>query len=484
METHLDEVKEDVERLEEIAPGRFKVVVTVAILVVTLATTFGAIAQRDRQVMSAQAVQDNVKAADTQSVLQERNDDSTESGWRRTFADQIASDPSTNAAVAAQMQTEATQSEKQRKSIDATLPVPTANLQSYENKLNEPTDVALQTAAADAAASSQWESTEGSALADISMLALALFLLGLTLTITHRPTAIGFVALAGAIVLVAVVRLGIDATHQVDVPSASAISAYANGNQDLYTPTGFSASGQDYEHALSLKPAEADRGPLLNDLGFSQLVSGQVPAARATLLDALKADPTDEVTLASLAEQATLAHDPSRADVYLAQTLGIVQEHGPYFREQFFQNFRSDQSTFYVAGVPSSVTDPFYLKVKEAEASLDSLGIPEPGDAHGATVTNLSARPVGTEGLATMSFDYDGFQPGDHLAIRWYQDGVTYELTDSLPNTVLDSSWQGPGSFNSDQYVVPVTAGSQTVEVYLNGVLLGSQTFTMPAATS
>jgi tetratricopeptide (TPR) repeat protein len=398
--------------------------------------------------------------------------------------------------------------------------VPTANLQGYESKLNEPTDVARQTAAADAAASSQWEGTEGSALADISMLALALFLLGLTLTITHRPTAVGFVALAGVIVLVAVVRLGIVGTHQVDVPTASAISAYANGNQDLatgdyngaiasfrqavttspgyeaaweqlayadfnlYTPAGFSASDKDYQHALSLKPAQAGRGPLLNDLGFSQLVSGQVPAAGATLLDALKTDPTDEVTLASLAEQATLAHDPSRADGYLAQTLGIVQKHGPYFREQFFQSFRSDQSTFYVAGVPSSVTDPFYLKVKEAEASLDSLGSPQPGDAHGATVTNLSARPVGTQGLATMSFDYDGFQPGDHLAIRWYQDGVTYELTDSLPNTVLDSSWQGSGSFNPDQYVVPVTAGSQTVEVYLNGVLLSSQTFTMPAATS
>ncbi|HWG74545.1 MAG TPA: tetratricopeptide repeat protein [Acidimicrobiales bacterium] len=532
MESRLEEVKEEIEHLDHVPAGRLKVVVTVAVLLVTFATTAGALlaakaaareseAQRQRQQMSAQAVAASIKDTSSTAIIDQQRNDSSEAGWRRTFLDLVATDPSTAGDTKAQVQSEAAASEKQRVAIDAGLPVPYSKLQAYEATLAVPTDLANQTAQARATESAQWLGKEDVALSTVSMLALALFLLGLALTISTRGTAKGFVALALVLLLVSVGRLADVAARGVTVPTGQAITAYAKGNEkladgdypgaigqfktavhlspgyesaweqlanaefDQSTPAGYAASERYFAKALDLKPSESKVAPLYNNLGFSQLVDGHLQAAATTLHTALSLDPTNEVTLASLAEQRVLAHDSPSADQYLAQALAIVARHGSYFRQQYFEAFRSDQDTFAVAGVPPSVTDAFYTRVKQAEASLDSLGSANPGDAHGATVTNIVTRPVtgaaGKAGLATVGFDYTGFQADDHLALRWYEDGVTYELTDSQPNSVLDASAAGNGAFAPDAYNVPVPEGSQTVEIYLNGVLLGSSTFNMPA---
>jgi tetratricopeptide (TPR) repeat protein len=341
----------------------------------------------------------------------------------------------------------------------------------------------------------------------------------LALTISNHSTARGFVVLAVVLLVVSVGRLTDVAFSGVSAPSTRAIAAYGSADTKAYvgdsagaahllqtavhispdyeqaweqlandeysegTRTGYSAFERDLGRALALHPSSTQKAVLFTDLGFTQLLDGQFEAAGVTLHHALTFDPTNEVALANLSLQRMLVGDRAGADMYFNMALAHVASHGPYFREQYFAGYRHGQQTFDQVGIRNPVFDAFYMWMKEAEASLDALGQPAPGDSHGASVSHVVLRPVsgpGGQSLATVAFDYRGFQVGDHLSVRWYSQGTYYDVAESLPDFKLDASFAGSGTLLPDNMGVPTLPGSHTVEIYLNGVLLGSSTFTMP----
>lgn len=552
METRLEEVHEEIEHLVELPPSRLKVVATLAVILVTLVTTLAAIlaasaassesvAQRDRQLSLAQAEVAELQASLSTRAANQQHDDGREAGWRAAFL-RVEAAQATDPSVVAQLRAQATVAQSQAKAIEAALPAPPGSpLDAHIAALQIPVTVADQTADARGQQSAGWLRNEDRYLSTISMLAVALFLLGLALTLSNRSTAKGFVVLALALLVVSGGRLAYIAAGSPQAPSAArrcattslkastAICDYAQGlnatNNDQAVkllgaavqaspryPAAWEALGdaesnvgtrpslaraeRDYDQALELGFPEA--AIVYNNVGYAQLLEGHLAASAASLDKALALDPRDEVTLASLAEERLAAHDLPGAKRWLDRALAIVSGYGPRFRNGgsngasgYFSAFRLDELNLAdPGGVPQSMLAPFFTEVRDAEASLDALGSDQPGDAHGATVSGIVLRqadePLGQAGSATLGFSYAGLRAGDIVSLRFYADDINYELAASN-NAVQVGANQpihpGAGTFAPGQYIVPLPAGAQSLEIYLNGRLLGSSSFTMPAGS-
>lgn len=518
MENHLEEVGEHLEHIEEeLTSSGFKTVVTALMLLVTAAATTAGVlaarwsadeseAQRARQEFAAQAVAADLHANALQAASGEQADQQSESGWQAAFL--RLQRQGADAATAALLGRQADVADRQR--AQSTSPVSA----QQRTAAAEAQDTAAGMSEAKAQTAADFSAKEAGALTVVSMLAVALFLLGLAPTIgTPVPRRI-FVALAALGLVVAVGRLSIVATRHTQVPTAQCVQQYAAARQatttyeaeisrlhpvvhdctryaDAYealgdaesgigTPRTFLTAEADYRTALRQHPAYA--AILYNNLATAQLFDHHLAAARTSLQHAAALDPNNEITLGSEAEQRAFSGDQSGADRYLAQALALVAKHGPYFRDSYFASLRTDALETHVLNIATPTTNAFYRRVDEAEASLDVYGRPAPGDAHGATVDHIVARKapgkIGAAGTAMVTYTLHGLRPGDHLSVRWYLSGVTFSLeqseVDAHVTTNLDGRLQ-PGA-----YVVPTAPGTWTVEVYVNGNLAGSTTFTMP----
>jgi tetratricopeptide (TPR) repeat protein len=531
MDNSVEEAQEQIEHLQDLAPSRFKIGVAVGILLVTAAATFAGVyaarsagnvsdAQRSRQELSASAVSDGLHATALGVAADQQRDDSTEAGWRAALLRIEAGDSA--AGVAGALRAQAAAADSQSSTAGAAVPLPHAPYRTYAAQIEVPTLLVQQSALSYAQQSAQWQAKGTAALSIVSVLALALFLLGLALTISHTLTQKGFVLLALIMLVVSTVRLGVIASGGIVHPTASCINGFAVGSAryaggdnagaittlqravascpsyadawnalavaeySLKTKAGFQFSEHAFAKALALN--ETKPAVMYNNLGFTQLINGRLGDAAATLASALKLDPTNEYTLASLAEERLLNNDPAAADRYLQRAMHLVAGHGPAFRLAFFTALRTSQQAFRGLGPHNSLLVSYFTKFREAEASIDSRNSATPGDAHGAKVSNIIVRTeagsLGTAGYATLGFAYTGLRTGDHLSLRWYKYDDIYELADSVPDLPVDAALAGAGTISPDRYFVPMPAGSQTLEIYLNGIILGSATFTMPAGTS
>ena len=519
MENRLEEVHEHLEHLEHVASRKFKTVITVMVLLVTGAATVAGVlvalwsghesaAQSARQELAAEAVSADLHANALYAANSDQQDQATEEGWQAAFL-RLYKDGA-DATTASLLEQQAKVANAQQKQVST---VSTAQLDDAAAKQT----IAGQESQAKASEASDFASKGSGALTVISILAVSLFLLGLAPTVPVQFTRWLFVGLAVVGLVVSAVRLSVVATGSSDIPTSACIDDYAhatfattyedqikelkgvvsscagyadayqqlaNAQSGLGTKQAFLDAETNYRKALDLRPAYA--AILYNNLATAQLFDGHVAQARDSLDHAVELDPHNEVTLASQAEQRAFAGDTTGADRYLDKALQLVAAHGSYFRQQYFQSLRLDYQLTQDMGIHTKATDAFYLRVKNAEASLDVYGKATPGDAHGATISSLTVRKAGgkrgDQGLATLGFQYQGFRAGDHLSVRWYQYGEFFSLTQSQVDTTVGSN--GDGSLDPDTaYVVPTPPGSWTVEVYLNGNLLKSATFDMPKAT-
>lgn len=519
MENRLEEVHEHLEHLEHVASRKFKTVITVMVLLVTGAATVAGVlvalwsghesaAQSARQELAAEAVSADLHANALYAANSDQQDQQTEAGWQAAFL-RLYKD-GTDSTTAALLEQQAQVADKQAKQGTT---VSTAQLNDAAAKQT----IADQESQAKASEASDFAGKGSGALTVISILAVALFLLGLAPTIPVQFTRWLFVGLAVVGLVVSGARLAVVATRSSDIPTSACIDDYAhatfattyedqikelkgvvsrcssyadayqqlaNAQSGLGTKKGFLDAETNYRKALDLRPAYA--AILYNNLATAQLFDGHVAQAQDSLDRAMQLDPKNEVTLASKAEQRAFSGDTAGADRYLDKALALVATHGSYFRQQYFQSLRLDYQLTQDMGIHTKATDAFYLLVRNAEASLDVYGKPTPGDPHGATISSLIVRKAsgknGAAGLATLGFSYQGFRAGDHLSVRWYEYGEFFSLTQSQVDGKISSD--GGGTLSPDtSYIVPTPEGSWTVEVYLNGNLLNSATFDMPKAT-
>ncbi|HZZ98071.1 MAG TPA: hypothetical protein VFE19_13700 [Jatrophihabitantaceae bacterium] len=534
MENPLSEAHEEIKHLEHVAASRLKVILTVSILIVTMLTTLAGVmaaiwsakeseSQRARQQATADSLKSSLEATAQQAAVDQTIDDVTEAAWRSAFLN-VDSLEVTDSTLVTALQTQAKAATQVQNTISASLPKG-ANGSSYVAGLRKPALVSAEEAKAEAQASVGWLGKNNSALAVVSMLALSLFLLGLALTISSRAVQVGFTALAIVMTVIAGARLAQIAAKSIVVASDTCIERYGaavtvanSGKMDDATKTldavvgdcgGFAdawtALGQVRFDASSAKArgssqdafqtaldvSDAKSADLYNNLGYIETVNKDYADAERNLQTAGKLAPENPVVLASRAELAAAKGDSAGADRFLDEALNIVATHGPYFRDQFFfAALRSDERDFASAGITGSTVSDFFRKGREAEASIGALGSITPGDTHGAHITGLilkmSATKLGQYAkFVTIGFTYSNLAVGDHISLRFYANGVTYDPIASIPDTVVssNSTLVGSGVEQPDSHfrLGLSNTGQTTMEVYLNGVSQGEVSITIPA---
>lgn len=539
MENPLHEAHEQIEHLEEAPESRLKVIVTISILVVTMLTTAAGMlaavwsahqseTQRERQQAATQSLEDGLTVNSRLSAIDSAIDDATEAQWRATFLKVYSMEMSDKTLVSdlRKQQQQATQVVKQ---INARLPSG-ARDSSYSDRLNENSVTESQLAAAYARESAGWLEKHNGALAVVSMLALALFLLGLALTLGNRPTQLGFTALAVVMTLIAGGRLvqinlsDIKAPTDDCIRTAATASAFVVDSEyaqaetkledalkacpsygDAWTALGQTrfyegvSSGsptvakhdwpraQDaYQRALDV--ADTRSGEMYNDLAFMQILNHEYDQAQTNLDIAHTLSPNSNFVLGSLAELAVARGDEATADRLLGEVADHLKNAGPYLRDDYyFASLRYDSAYFRQAGITGSKVDAFFQHGRQYEALLDSGHMSTPLDTHGAQISKLVFRKsdsvLGRVAKAvTIGFDYSGLRVGDVLSFRFYgyQD-TTYDPTASLTQTVARGSsllTDGVEQPDTDFRLTLTYPYETTLEVYINGVFQDSATFT------
>jgi tetratricopeptide (TPR) repeat protein len=539
VENPLHEANEQIEHLEEAPESRLKVVITVAILVVTMLTTGAGVlaaiwsahqseTQRERQQAATKSLEEGLTVNSQLASVDSAIDDSTEAQWRRTFLTVYSMELSDRSLVR-DLKRQADAAQKVAGQIDARLPKG-ARDSSYSDRLNQDSTTESELAAAYARESAGWLEKHNGALSVVSMLALSLFLLGLALTLGNRPTQIGFTGLAMVMTLIAAARLVQIDGSTIKAPTEDCIRTAAQANAfvvdtqykqaegKLQTALAtcpsygeaWSALGQArfYQGAITNSPAaarqlwpraqQADQhaldvadtksGELYNDLAFMQMLNHDYAAAQANLAKARELSPQSNYVLGSLAELAVARGDDTTAERLLREAALRLKDAGPYLRNSyFFASLRDDHGYFKQAGITGPKVDTFFLHAREYEALLDSGAMSSPLDTHGAGITDLvfrrSRSVLGHVAKAvTIGFRYHGLKPGDVIALRFYgyQD-TTYDTVASFIQRVDDGSPLLVDGVEKPDSHFRVTLASQyetTLEVYLNGILQGETTYT------
>lgn len=560
MENPFEAGQEELQHIEHMSASRLKVVITVAILLVTIMTTLTAVmaslwgareseSQRARQQASAEVLSQALHATTRQGALDQQRDDVKEAAWRavdlRARAD-LVDQAGLSSSLSSELRRQAGLADALHQKLNAAQPQGAReNYDAYTAELRTRQTMAEQRSLDEARVSVAWLDKHNSALAVVSILALSLFLLGLALTLSNRATQLAFTALSIVMLLISGARLGQIAARPVATVSEHCMESYVEGAvanngfrvaaatdaldrataacpkySDAWEQLGYArfyksisadkkvnttnleASQQAFQKALDLAPEKSAN--LYNALGYVQTLNADYADARTNLDKALALTPGEPTVLGSLAELSAATGDESTAEAQLQTALGKVAPFGSYYRDSYFGSLRLDELIFEIHdyGLYQKLI-PFYDKVREAEASIQ-LGLgTHPGDAHGATVTRLkvarASGAIGKGGAVTISFHYAGLRDGDHLSVRIYQDGVTYELAASEPNILVSQDTSqtpppgvddvvnlvGTGREPANNFVRPLAAGNQTVELYVNGVLVArSDGFTMPQGTA
>jgi tetratricopeptide (TPR) repeat protein len=555
VENRLEGAEEEIESLEDMAPSRLRVVATFAVILVTAATVFAtvmsatassnaAVAQTNRLFNEAKATAESLSAEQQATTTAQQGDDTTEAAWRSVLLEQAATE-ATDPVVAEQLRTEVVAIDTQHRALaaaESTTKTFSTSFFAYQDKTSKIALTDEQTALAYASQSSAWTGEEAGDLSTISMFAVALFLLGLALTLSSRRSASGFVALALVLLLVGVGRLALSGASSVPAPSKSAIAQYVRGVQLDDTLNSGNAGYKQFilienkakkyfDRAVQLNPtyaaawealgentmsrnfpankpsqyllaakqfrnAVSDGHPfpeLYNEIGNALTFAKDVRGGMAAHQQSRALDPNNAHTLAGLAETQVIAGDRKRANYWLDKTLHVVASYGPRYQQPFFDELRNDRTVVATLSPNASIVIGFWTKVQNAQVSLNISGSLEPGSVHGATVTNIAVSRLrgaaGAHGGTSVSFDYKGMQDGDRVSARWYN-GFSYEPSASTALSVSSviapgSSVLAPGSGSAttdstgwEPFLVPGIP--QTLEFFVNGVYVNESTYIPP----
>jgi hypothetical protein len=529
VENTFNEAHEEIKHLEHLSAPRLKVVMTVTILLITMLATLSGVmagiwsskqaeAQTARQEATASALKAELGATTKESEVAQTEDDSIEAGWRSSFLYQESTQVH-DAHLKQILLDQQKRGYRISNQIDKRLP-PGGDTPAYYAQLQEPVIHEEQLAKARALEGVGWLEKNNEALAVVSMLALALFLVGLALTIASRRIQVGFTALSIAMLLFSGGRLAWIAASPINRPTESCVEQYTSAatadtaghysaaRKELLSVTRACPTYSDAWNELATaafdpaKPAaraefasatyralatsDSPSAVLQNNAGVAALLNHDLPTAERLLADARRNAPDNPIVLSSCAELAAARGDAQGARADLTAAVDQVAKHGPYYRNQvFFAALRNDVTSFPQAGWRNKIFDQLFLSGKEAEASLDSIGRSTPGSTHGAAISDIYLGPAkkigGVGGFLTIGFQHSGLRPGDHLAFRFYtSDDTTYQATASEPDVVVNagSALAADGMFPPQQTRINIgSVGRVTLEVYLNGVFQGQTSY-------
>jgi hypothetical protein len=371
---------------------------------------------------------------------------------------------------------------------------------TYLFRQYEPATVAQQAAFASEEASIRWSRREDANVAVGALLAVALLLLGVALSVPQPAVKWGFVTVACLLAVVAGVRLLLVNAPSVGHRPDAAISAYADGivnrqaGHDAAATADFTrattidgtyasawaelgsalagahgdaphlgAAVHAFQRALALGTRDTS---MLNDLAYADVRLGRLTDASryigVTLQGAAPAPPPYALTTA--AEVALARGDTAATDRFRDAAIASVAAKDAGFRHAFFSSWRRDEGQ--LAGVvPAARLDSFFAGVKDIEASIDAYGTAGPRALHGAALTSLAVRQNAGTSTLNYAITAGGIHDGDVLSIRLYRDG-TFDAYSSLPALRLGVS-DGPNLMEN----APADPGQVHVEVYLNGHL-------------
>lgn len=346
-----------------------------------------------------------------------------------------------------------------------------------------------------------WETKARGYLSIITILAVALFLFGLSLTI---PGVVRYILVGAGVLIVAVSGVWTTAVYAQPAPQANeeAIQAYLRGVAALNV--------RDYEEAIAhfddatsiderLGGAWADRGytraqlddPAAIELAvadFEQAIRLGVdnPYTRRNLGRLYVKQHQYDQAIANF--EAALEHDPDQAMLYFDlglalfvsgqgepasdayhQGIVLLSQEPDYIREPCFQAAITDLQDATMMGEMMDAGSELVHMLKETSASLTMMGEME---AHDMGVSfGPPTFEVSDTGLSA-TFGYEGMQDGLLWQDRWYVDG---QLNDSLSPTREPWSAGVSGEWtvktSDSQRLQP---GTYRVELYVEGQLVQS----------
>lgn len=344
-----------------------------------------------------------------------------------------------------------------------------------------------------------WEAKARGYLSIITILAVGLFLFGLSLTI---PGAVRYILVGAGLLIVIVSGVWTTVVYAQPAPQAreEAIQAYLRGVAALNVGE-YQTAIDHFDEATSI---DAKLGGAWADRGYTRAILGDPESVEQGIADfeeAIRLGVDNSYTRRNLGRlyvkhkqydeaianfQAALEQDPDQPMLYFDLGLalfvsgeeadardayheGIVllSEEPGYIREPCFQAAINDLQDATMMGDMMGAGSDLVRMIKEASASLMMMGEME---AHDMGVTLGPIRFELTEHGLSATFDYRGMQNGLAWQDRWYVEG---QVDDTLSPT--REPWSGGESGEwtitiSDQ--AQLRPGTYRVELYVEGQLV------------
>jgi tetratricopeptide (TPR) repeat protein len=504
------DVVSQLEGVQELSDSRRKRRVTIVILLVTLSTSgvgylagrAGSNSQtaarlRHTHTLAGQRAQ--LDAIAERATVNDVQDDIGELSWAttvRTYQGIRVTDPAESARIAA----DKTLLTSNQTGLETAYPEATGDFLAFFAEGNKDANREQQLAAIAAEQGAAWGHRADAYVSVIGLFAVALFLLGLSLTVQRTRLFSGFLLLGLALWATALGWAGLTSRTEVPDTNTAAIEAYVDGRAELDRGKPQEAVSrfaeatrrrQDYAEAWSaLGLARARTGPdglresvadfrrairhgrrsasdYSNLATAEALGAGDTDAGLRSIEQAIRLDDDQPLLHGTHAEVLLAAGDEDGARKAFARAVELIRDRGPVFRDVWFASARADFAALPGTKASAEQRDRWTRLVRETEASLDSLGQPGPSaGSSGAAVR--SVRVVTKEADATLSFDYTGIEPGSKVSLRLYAGG---QLDRNLSVRKLDWTLPADGHAERGPFIAPAVE-SYDVEVYVDGNLV------------
>lgn len=373
----------------------------------------------------------------------------------------------------------------------------------------------------------------------ITALAVVLFLLGLSLTMTNWLRNI-FVGVGMSLAAASVIWVAIVALRPVRVTPESAMQYYVDGlvasnqaqfstdpvraaDEEVLALQAFDAAIAEYDRYANaylgrgytllgerLRDADRERNAraaadiqraidlgVVNSVSYTNLswahiLSGDYEEAVTAAQAAMSINPQECVAIYNLGwAQLALNQSLKAAEAYAA-ALDCTLVQSPNNQDWLFNAGIVDLHDMALVLPKQDNFDTVLENLKEASASIDLIGKPVPQQTN-AVVDNIrfasevtaddqpvelrNRFPGGTSVVYTF-FDFERVDTGSAWMVRWYRDGDRYDW-------FVDADWQygATGATWVSLFGSPLPEGEYVAEVYIGGNLLGSGRFFVEAGS-
>ncbi len=349
----------------------------------------------------------------------------------------------------------------------------------------------------------EWIDREDANIGLAGLFAVALFLLGLTMTLPRNSVKWGFVTVACLLGLIGIVRLALINLPGVHHTPETALVDYSNAilaenSSDASTqtpitdltsatkldpeygqawvalgeardiagsgsPSDATAAITDYQHALSLDQKTAD---VYNNMAYDEILLKRSAQGIADSTAAHDLEPDNPYIDMTLGEAALSSGDMATATHWRSETVSILSGLDSNFRDHFFTTLRSvDIPELSTAGVPTARLAAYFNPLRNVEASLDAFGSPTPRPLDGASLSDVRTAYYRPRALYLITYQATDVHTGDIVSVRVYnRANEGYSLYSSYPKVPMTSSGSGRLSIKT-----PIDRGKYRIEFYLNG---------------